>query len=283
MSNEQQKSGSQQPPQPPQPPKKDDGFKTFGLNLPSAGSLYPDDHPVRQSGGTVEIRQMTAKDEDVLNNRQLLKTRSSVDTLLQRCIVSPQGLDVNSLVLGDKSLITVVLRINSLGEDYQVNLSCPKCGEMAKNETYNLSTVRIVRVNEEGVAKEVGVNQFLINLPMSKADVVLRILNGHDEKEIDGFAENIRRQKLDNLSETEFRLMKQIVRVNGSEDPGDIKKFISMMPLGDSKHIKKMYDKISPDVEMIEKDWLCPNPMCGEVSDVIVPVGTGFFWPELVG
>lgn len=277
----------QKPPMSPPPsqgpfPVPEEDFKTFELNLPSEGRIYDDNHPVRLSGGVVEVRQMTAKDEDILNNRQLLKQRSSVDTLLQRCIVSPKGLDVNSLVTGDKSLITVVIRINSLGDDYQVHLSCPKCGEVAKNESYSLSTVKIVRVNEENVAEEVGVNKFKFQLPMTKAEVVIRILTGHDEKDIDGFTDNIRKQQSANLSETEFRLMKMIISVNGKQDPGEIKKFINKMPAGDSKHIKKIYDKIAPDVEMIERDWLCPNPSCGEVSDVSVPVGTGFFWPELV-
>jgi hypothetical protein len=256
-------------------------FKTFEVDLPSGGDIYPDDHPIRKTGGKVLVRQMTASDEDILNNRQLIKNKMAIDTLLTRCVVEPQDLDINTLVPGDKSIITVVIRINGIGEEYIVNMRCPKCNNPSESETYHLNSVQIKRVNEENVAQQTGNNKFKFRLKMSAKDCEIKLLNGHEEREIERIIEDSKRKRLP-IEETTTRLLFMIESLDGETEKGKIREMLNSLTAGDSKQIRQIYDKIAPDVMMIHKEWMCPNPDCMEISDVVVPIDTGFFWPELV-
>ena len=256
-------------------------FKTFEVDLPSGGDVYPEGHPVRRTGGKVLVRQMTAADEDILNNRQLIKNKMAIDTLLTRCFVEPQDLDVNTLLPGDKSIITVVIRINGIGEEYVVSVRCPVCGKVSDNETYHLNKVQIKRVDEDNVAQRTGNNRFKFKLKMSQRDCEIKLLNGYEDREIDRIIEDSRKKR-GQVEETTTRLLFMIESLDGVTDKGKIKEMLTVLPAGDSKQIRQVYDKISPDVLMIEKDFMCSNPDCMEISEVTVPIDTGFFWPELV-
>ena len=45
-------------------------FPTEIVDLPSGGKLYPEGHPL--SKGTVEIKYMTAREEDILSSQNLI-------------------------------------------------------------------------------------------------------------------------------------------------------------------------------------------------------------------
>ena len=60
-------------------------FPTEVVDLPSKGLLYPKESPL--SSGKVEVKYMTAREEDILTSVNLIKKGLVVDKLLQSLIV----------------------------------------------------------------------------------------------------------------------------------------------------------------------------------------------------
>ena len=89
-------------------------FPTEMVELPSKGLVYPEDSPLRS--GQVEMKYMTAKEEDILTNQNYIKQGIVLDKLLKSLIVSK--IDYDDLILGDKNAIIVAARILGYGKDY---------------------------------------------------------------------------------------------------------------------------------------------------------------------
>ena len=51
--------------------KQEFKFPTETVDLPSQGKLYPEDSPLRS--GKIELKYMTAKEEDILTSQNLIK------------------------------------------------------------------------------------------------------------------------------------------------------------------------------------------------------------------
>ena len=67
-------------------------FPSEIVDLPSKGLLYPEDSPLKK--GTVEMKYMTAKEEDILTNQNYIEKGVVIDKLLQALIVT-EGVDYN--------------------------------------------------------------------------------------------------------------------------------------------------------------------------------------------
>ena len=89
-------------------------FPTEEVTLPSKGLLYPEGSPLKN--GVIEMKYMTAKEEDILTNQNLIERGTVIDKLLQSLIVTP--IDYNDLLVGDKNAILVAARILGYGKDY---------------------------------------------------------------------------------------------------------------------------------------------------------------------
>ena len=83
-------------------------YPTETIDLPSGGKLYPQDSPL--SSGKIEIKYMTAKEEDILTSANLIKKGVVIDRLLDSIIVT-EGVGIDDLILGDKNAIMVAARI----------------------------------------------------------------------------------------------------------------------------------------------------------------------------
>jgi hypothetical protein len=79
------------------------------IDLPSEGKFYPEGHPLHGQT-TLEIKQMTAKEEDLLTSRALLKKGIALDRLLSSVIVN-KSIDPNSLLVGDRNAILIATRV----------------------------------------------------------------------------------------------------------------------------------------------------------------------------
>ena len=90
-------------------------FPTEEVSLPSKGLLYPKDSPL--SSGKVDIKYMTAKEEDILTSPNLIKQGTVVDKLLESVIVT-EGVSIDDLLVGDKNAIMIAARILGYGKDY---------------------------------------------------------------------------------------------------------------------------------------------------------------------
>ena len=91
-------------------------FPTEIVDLPSKGHFYVQGHPL--SSGKVEIKYMTAKEEDILTSQNLIQQGTVIEKLLQSLIVD-KSVKVDDMLIGDKNAIMGAARILGYGKDYQ--------------------------------------------------------------------------------------------------------------------------------------------------------------------
>lgn len=246
------------------------------VELPSRGKYYPEDHPLCGQE-VVEIRHMTAKDEDILTSRSLLKKGLAIDRLIQSVLVE-KSFDVDSLLVGDKNAILVQTRIHAYGADYETQALCPACSTPGSNN-FNLLNVELNHGDDWGELNVSGPTEqgtYLIGLPKSGLTAEVRLLTGHDEKSVMKVIENRRKH---NLAETPVTTqMKQfVVSVDGHTDRTQLNNFIENMPTLDAQYLRVAYNKIVPNIDMT-LPYNCAE--CGTESRLEVPFTADFFWPN---
>ena len=241
--------------------------------VPSGGIIYPEGSPLYNSD-TVEIRAMTAKEEDILTSKALIKKGTVISELLRSCIVDKQ-IDVDQMITGDRNALMTAIRITGYGSSYNCEVDCPACGEKNKQD-FNLTELPIKRLE---ISPDVpGANIFSFVLPMSKKKIQFRFLTGVDETEITQEIDR-RKKKLggdsDNL--VTIRLQHAVIAVDDIKDKAKIAQFVRNMPAGDSRALRKFMDDNEPGIEM--KAWMTCSS-CSEQSEVRLPIGASFFWPD---
>jgi hypothetical protein len=242
--------------------------------LPSQGKIYPEGTSIHNCE-TLEIKAMTAREEDILTSRALIKKGTVISELLRSCLID-KSINVDAMISGDRNALMTAIRITGYGADYQVEVTCPECGESSKQE-FNLAELPIKRLEIQPI--EEGANRFSFTLPVSKKNVVFRFLTGADEQNISIEQDRKKKKKLsgDVDSLVTNRLLYSIVSVDGVDDRNKISMFVRHMPARDSRMLRKFMDDNEPGVEM--KAWMeCSN--CLESSEVGLPIGVSFFWPD---
>ena len=147
-------------------------FPTEEIELPSKGLMYPKDNPL--SSGKVEIKYMTAKEEDILSNQAYIEKGTVLDKLLESVIVSK--ININDLIVGDKNAVLIATRILGYGSDYKVTIN-------GKTETIDLSELENKEFDSSTMIEDK--NEFSFTLPHSNTKITYKILDGHDEKKIE--------------------------------------------------------------------------------------------------
>ncbi len=248
-------------------------FHTEIVTLPSKGLLYEEGNPLRS--GTVEMKYMTAKEEDILTSQNLIKSGVVIDKLLQSLIVSKIRYD--DLLVGDKNAILIAARILAYGKDYEVEVSCPKCGEKSSH-TIDLSTFED-KPAKEGAYTE-GKNEFKFELPASKREITFKALTSADEKAIETELKGLKKlAKISGIDpEMTTRLKYIITSVDGSDDLKVIRKFVDTELLSrDSLALRKYIQEVTPELKM---DFLFECPSCGHDEIMAMPLTVSFFWPR---
>lgn len=254
--------------------KDDFGFEipVESIPLPSKGVAYPPDSPLHLRE-TVDVRAMTAREEDILTSRALIKKGTVITELIKSCLIDKR-IDVSQMLSGDRNALMVALRVTGYGADYVVEVDCPACSTKSK-QTFNLSDLELKPLDLEPV--EVGQNVFETVLPVTKKKVRFKFLTGSDEEEILAIQE--RKKKMgamgDNVVTT--RLQFSIVAIEGKTDKTLLSSFIRSMPARDSLHLRNFIEKNEPGIDMTSH-MDCPS--CSEVSEVRIPLGVTFFWPS---
>ena len=245
------------------------------VELPTGGKHYPEGHPLHGKD-CVEIRYMTAKDEDILSSRTLLKKGLAIDRLLQNILVD-QSIDINTLYIGDKNAILVAARITGYGEAYKAMITCPEC--LSKNEIeFDLSQLKTYQGDDWGdfdVKKHTD-DRFIITLPHTGVDVEVRLLTAKDEDYLSKLSESKKKKNLPESNLTD-QIRMIVVSVNGHTDPKSLKAFTDGLPARDSRYLRAAYEKVIPNVDM-SQDYQCR--VCGHEQEVAVPFTAGFFWPQ---
>ena len=238
---------------------------TETVELPSKGLLYPADSPL--ASGTIEMKYMTAKEEDILTNTNYIQKGVVIDKLLQSLIVT-RGINYNELLVGDKNAIMIAARILSYGKDYNINYA-------GEDITVDLSTLANKEVDYTLFTDRK--NEFSYTLPASDVLVTFRLLTHGDEEQIDKEKLSLKKINKDNIAEVTTRLKHTFTSINGSSEQKDIRNFVDNYLLArDARSFREYYNNISPDVEL--KFNYTNNS--GVEEDVDLPIGLNFFWPD---
>jgi hypothetical protein len=245
------------------------------VELPSRGKYYPDTHPLYNKE-VIEIRYMTAKDEDILSSQTLLRKGIAVERLLQN-IVLDQSIRVNTLLIGDKNAILLAARCSGYGADYKTQVDCPKCGT-TNTHTFDLNELSSTNMTEgrrELSVTETANGTFITILPKSGVNAEFRLLTGEDEVKLTKTAQRRRKNDLPDTAITE-QLKIAIVSVNNETDKRIIEQFVDNMPAFDSRYFRALYADIMPTIDLIQS-FVCNE--CGSDEEVEVPFTADFFWP----
>ncbi len=245
------------------------------VDLPSKGLLYPEGHPLH-GVETLEIKYMTAKEEDILTSKTLIRKGIVVDRLIKSVLVD-QSINIDDILIGDKNAILLATRITGYGDQYDTEISCPACGHRFEH-SFSLASPDVHYADD--VLEDVEVvcenNIFFLELPLSKVRVGLKLLTSGDQKRMDTMAAKKVKLKLPESHLTDL-LKEIVVQAAGSTDVGLISKFIEVMPAKDSRLIRDVYRKIIPNVDLTQ-EITCPN--CAVESRMEVPFGADFFFPR---
>jgi len=241
--------------------------------LPSLGIVYPRTSSLHNVEA-LSIKAMTAKEEDILLSRAYSKAGTTITELIKSCLID-KSIDPSDLLLGDRQALLIAIRITGYGSDYECDVTCPACNTKGR-DTFDLSGLEIKRMGVQPVTP--GVNEFEVILPISKKKVVLKFMTGRDEDELNLTVE--RRKKLIGEAAENFvtsRLSYQILSVDGISDKNKINIFVSNMPARDSFFLRDFVSKNEPGIEM-RADYDCKS--CNATSEVALPMGVSFFWPQ---
>jgi len=245
------------------------------VELPSGGKFYPPGHPLHNQD-SIEIKQMTAKEEDLLTSRTLLKKGVALDRVIRNVIVD-RKIDPDSLLIGDKNAIIVATRVSGYGNDYTTSVNCPACGETQRYE-FDLNDADIYTGDdyEELGATPNEDGTFNLTLPRTQIDVTLRLLTGRDEKALADGIEMDRKSKKGEKTITR-QLMHIISAVDGDTSHESIQYLIENAPAMDTRHLRLAYRAIAPNVDLTQH-FQCSE--CDHAQEMEVPLTADFFWPD---
>ena len=234
------------------------------VDLPSKGLLYPEGNPLRE--GKVEMKYMTAKEEDILTNQNYIRQGTVIDKLLSSLIVSK--IDYNDLLVGDKNAIMIAARILSYGANYEFMYD-------GKPQSVDLSKLEPKQLNPE--LEKADRNEFSFTLPETGNVITFKLINHGDEGKIEQEIKGLQKINKESTSEVTVRLSHIITSINGSTEKKDIKDFVNNYFLAkEARAFRAYYNEISPDIDL--KVTLTNSD--GVEEDTDLPIGINFFWPD---
>tara|TARA_B110000971_G_scaffold60179_1_gene61457 strand:- start:5198 stop:5926 length:729 start_codon:yes stop_codon:yes gene_type:complete len=237
-------------------------FPTEEVDLPSKGLIYPKDNPL--SSGKIEVKYMTAKEEDILSNQSYIQKGTVLDKLLDSVIVS-KDVDHRDLIVGDKNALLIATRILGYGKDYTFERNGEKY-------TVDLNSFENNDFDEDKMIN--GKNEFSFTLPFSSIPITYKLLTGRDEKKIEAEVKGIQRISKDSNPELSTRLKFMILSVDGETENKTIREFVDNRFLArDSRAFRDEIRYTQPDIDL--------RHTLDTGEEVTVPIGLTFFWPDL--
>ena len=236
-------------------------FPTEEVELPSKGLIYAKENPL--SSGKVEIKYMTAKEEDILSNQSYIQKGTVLDKLLRSVIVN-KDINTDDFIVGDKNALLIATRILGYGKEYEVTLN-------GINYTLDISTLENKIIDDTDY--EAGKNEFTFTTPSTGTVLTYQLATGRVEKQIEREIAGLKKLKKENTADLTTRLKYLITSVDGSSEKKDIRDFIDNQFLArDSRAFREHVNNTQPDVNL---SYILDN---GE--EVSVPIGLNFFWPD---
>ena len=248
-------------------------FPTEVLSLPSKGLLYPKDHPL--SSGQIDVKYMTAKEEDILTSSNLIEKGLVIDRLLESVIADPK-VKLDDMFIGDKNALMVGTRVLGYGKEYVVKMEDPDT-TLEVEHAFDLTQLNHKKVDYKLFKK--GENQFEYELPNSKRKLVFKLMTHKDERNVEKELKALEKlSKVTGIDHTlTTRLKYQIISVDGETEKNKISNFVDNEFLAlDTRQFRKYVDSITPDINF-ELEY---ESQIGELHKVEVPMGVRFFWPD---
>jgi hypothetical protein len=246
----------------------DSQFKlpTETVELPSKGLLYPEGSPLAK--GEIEMKYMTAKEEDILTNVNFIRQGTAIDKLLKSLIVE-KDVNFDDLLLGDKNAIMIAARILAYGKDYPVEVN-------GVQTVIDLTTLENKEIDYSLLEKKV--NEFEFALPKTGNVVTFKLLSHGDEIRIDREVKGLQKIDKESNQESSTRLKYMITSVNGLRDQKSIREFVDNYLLAaDARELRKRYSEVNPDIDL---SVMVKTADGGEEATTL-PIGLSFFWPDL--
>ncbi|MCP4267097.1 MAG: hypothetical protein GY777_16255 [Candidatus Brocadiaceae bacterium] len=239
-------------------------FPTEQIELPSKGLIYPKDHPL--SSGQIEMKYMTAREEDILTNQSFIQKGLVLDKLLEALIVNKK-IKLDDIILGDKNAILIAARILGYGKDYEFMYANEK-------HTVDLSQLDNKELNEKLYKNG---NKFDFQFPHSKVDITFQLLDGHIEKQIENEIKGLKKINKNSSPTSTTRLKHIITSVDGDETGKRIREFVDNYLLAkDARALREHIVEISPDIKLL---WELETDE-GELVEVDIPLSVNFFFPD---
>jgi hypothetical protein len=255
----------------PHPSDSDYQVPVTSVPLPSKGAVYPPQSPLYLCEH-VDIKAMTAKEEDILSSIALIKKGVVLTTLMKSCITN-RTIDPDQMLVGDRNAVLIAIRVAAYGAEYPATISCAECGE-GYDHTFDMSRLPVKALTEEPIGGP-GTNAFVFELPVSKRKVVFKLMDVAASQRLEKDAEGVRKKGGQEAGVT-MRLRAQVLQIEGV-DPKDLPRAINNMPARDSRALRKHMDDMAPGVDMVQE---VECPACGTTKEVDVPLGPQFFWPS---
>ena len=246
--------------------KQEFKFPTEVIDLPSKGKVYPKDSPL--SSGKIEVKYMTAKEEDILTSQNLIKKGVVITELLNSLIVS-KDVSSDDLILGDKNALMVASRILAYGPEYTAEVINPKTGNVFEH------TFDLTECNFKNISDDINNNEFEIELPISKQKITFKLLTGRDETSINNELESYKKIGTQVSPELTTRLKHTVTSVNGDDSKATISNFVDNMLSRDSLFLREELNRVAPDIDLTQE-----IDIEGETVKVGIPMTVNFFWPD---
>ena len=238
-------------------------FPTETIELPSKGLIYPEDNPL--SSGKIEMKYMTAREEDILSNQSYIKDGTVIDKLLKSLIVSK--VNYNDLIVGDKNAVMIAARVLGYGKDYEFEIKGEKV-------SVDLSTLENKEFDEKSITK--GINEFPFTLPNSGTIITYKLLTHKDETAINNELNGLKKINKNSDPSVSTRMKHMILSVNGDNEIKTIREFVDTYFLAsDARAFRNHVKEAQPDVNLniiVELD--------NGAEAIDLPVGVTFFWPD---
>ena len=233
------------------------------VELPSKGLVYPETSPL--SSGKIEMKYMTAREEDILTNQAYIQKGTVLDELIKSLIVTPD-VKYEDLIVGDKNALLVAARVLGYGKDYSFTYG-------GEEQTVDLSTIENKPLLEHLFTK--GLNELDYTLPSTGTKITFKLLTGADEKKINAELEGLKKINKNSSPELSTRLKYMITSVEGNTEQKTIREFVDNSFLArDSRAFREYIKEVQPDVDLT----FFPD---GSNTKIDIPIGLRFFWTDL--
>jgi hypothetical protein len=249
-------------------------FPTEFIDLPSKGLLYPADSELAK--GVVEMKYMTAREEDILTSANLIKQGVVLDKLFQSLIVS--SINYNELLIGDKNAIMIAARVLGYGKDYEVEITDPFSPDDKQKVVIDLTSIQPKEYDFDSVTP--NQNEFEVTLPISKRQLVFRLMtHGLETKikeEVKAQLKFTKASGIDRDLSTRTKCM--IVSIDGNSERPYINNFVdNELFAQDSKFLRDQIKQKTPDLDMT---FIFTSNITGESQVMEMPMDVSFFWPR---